>query len=112
MNGSLVPWSDPALSAKALQDSLQITRRLKSQFASASHSRRIVCREYFAEQKRYNIAEIPTTCAISSLCNGIPSVDAIRDGEIIDLNSSIGNYIKQTEKISDASNWECSIVTR
>jgi hypothetical protein len=49
---------------------------------------------------------------IKSVCNAIPNVDLLRDGDPIDWNSPAGSYVKQQSKTSDLSNWICSMQTQ
>jgi hypothetical protein len=70
------------------------------------------CRNFHPSTKSYEIHELPTTCLVKSVCDGAPNVDSLRDGDVVDWNSAIGNYVKQKNKISDVSSWVCWIRTQ
>lgn len=114
-SSTVVPWSDPAQAPQELQAMLVRIKSMNDRFRGATnvvHSRTISCRNYRPASQSYEIHELPTTCAIQSLCNGIPNVDSLRDGDVIDWNSPVGNYIRQQQKISDTSTWVCWIRTQ
>jgi hypothetical protein len=48
----------------------------------------------------------------SAMCKDFPNVDGIRAGDVIDMNSPVGNWIKQQSKDPDASEWVCWIEPR
>lgn len=116
INGStVIPWRDAPEAPQELQVMAGKIKAMNDRFRGdphVVHSRVISCRDYHPSTKSYAIHELPTTCAIQSLCNGIPSVDSLRDGELIDWNSPVGAYVKQQNKISDVSNWVCWIRTQ
>jgi hypothetical protein len=42
----------------------------------------------------------------------MPNLDSLRDGDLVDLNSSAGAFVKQQSKASDFSNWLCWVRTQ
>lgn len=118
INGSTVrPWRDAAEAPEQLQTMAAKIKSMRDRFASRTdphvvHTRFISCRDYHPETKSYGIHEFATTCLVKSLCNGIPNVDSLRDGERIDWNSPVGSYVKQQSKTSDVSNWVCWMRTQ
>ncbi len=118
INGPTVhPWRDAAEAPQQLQTMAAKIKSMRERFASRTdphvvHTRFISCRDYHPETKSYGIHEFSTTCPVKSLCNGIPNVDSLRDGERIDWNSPVGSYVKQQGKTSDVSNWVCWMRTQ
>jgi len=118
VNGStLVPWQDaveaPELLQKMSEKIKALNERVSQLTASNTvHGRAISCREFHPETKSYRIHEFPTTCLIKSVCDGMPNLDSLRDGDPLDLNSPAGSYVKQQAKVSDFSNWLCWIRTQ
>jgi len=116
INGSLVhPWRDSSEAPQQLRAMVGKIAAMNDRFRNDSrvvHSRLISCRNFHPATRSYEIHEIPTTCVIQSLCSGIPSTDSLQDGEVIDWNSSVGNYVKQQNKISDVSTWSCWVRTQ
>jgi hypothetical protein len=116
INGSTVyPWKDASQAAQQLQ---AVAARIKSTTDRSRndprvvHSRRISCRTFHPSTRSYEIYELAATCTVKGLCNGIPSLDSLRDGDPIDWNSPVGSYVKQQNKISDLSNSVCWIRTQ
>ena len=113
VNGStLVPWRDAAEASQLLQKTSANIKALNQRFSQLTASnvaggRSISCREFHPETKSYRIYEFPTTCLIKTVCDGMPNLDALRDGDPLDLNSPAGSYVKQRAKVSDVSNWLC-----
>jgi hypothetical protein len=113
VNGStLVPWRDAAEASQLLQKTSANIKALNQRFSQLTASnvaggRSISCREFHPETKSYRIYEFPTTCLIKTVCDGMPNLDALRDGDPLDLNSPAGSYVKQRAKVSDVSNWFC-----
>lgn len=116
INGStVIPWKDASLAPQELQTMAAKIKSQNDRFRGdphVVHSRLISCRNYHPSTKSYDIHELPTTCAVQSLCNGIPNVDSLRDGDVIDWNTPVGNYTKQQNKISDVSTWVCWLRTQ
>jgi hypothetical protein len=116
INGSAVrPWKDPSEAPQQLQRMATKIRLMRDRFRTdpnVLHSRLISCRNFHPSTKSYEIHEIQTTCLVDSLCDGVPNVDSLRDGDLVDWNSAIGNYVKQKTKISDVSSWVCWIRTQ
>jgi hypothetical protein len=116
IDGSMVhPWRDGSEAPQQLQVIVAKITAMNDRFRNDSHvvhSRLISCRNFRPATRSYEIHDIPTTCLIKSLCNGIPSTDSLRDGEVIDWNSPVGNYVKQKNQISDVSTWSCWIRTQ
>lgn len=118
VNGSTVyPWKDPAEAPGKIQAMAASVKQMHERFANANdphvlHSRFISCRDFQPETKSYSIHEIATDCAVKSMCNGIPSVDSLRDGDPIDWNTPVGTFIQRQKKISDVSNWVCWMRTQ
>ena len=44
-------------------------------------------------------------------CKGFPSLDDIRDGDVIDMNSPVGRWVTQYSKDSDSPHWACWVET-
>jgi hypothetical protein len=113
VNGStLVPWRDAAEAPQLLQKMSEKIKALNERFgqltaSNVAHGRSISCREFHPETKSYRIYEFPTTCLIKTVCDGMPNLDALRDGDPLDLNSPAGSFVKQQAKVSDVSNWLC-----
>lgn len=116
INGSTtIPWDDPAAAPGRLQAMAAKIKAMNDRFRSdphAAHARMISCRNFHPETKSYNISELSTSCLIKSLCNGIPSVDSLHDGDVIDWNTPEGEYVKKQNKITDTSIWTCWIRTQ
>ena len=118
VNGSVVyPWQDASQAPQQLQKMAEKIKETNDRFkeltgAHVLHTRLISCRDFHPETKSYAIHEFATTCLIKSLCNGMPNVDSLRDGDPIDWNSPAGSYVKQQSKISDVSNWVCWMRTQ
>ncbi|HYL64037.1 MAG TPA: hypothetical protein VE077_15585 [Candidatus Methylomirabilis sp.] len=116
INGSTVhPWKDASEAPQQLQTMAAKTKSMNDRFRNdphVVHSRRISCRHFHPSTRSYEIHELATTCLVKSLCNGVPNVDSLRDGDAIDWNSPVGNYVKQQNKISDASDWVCWLRTQ
>jgi hypothetical protein len=45
-----------------------------------------------------------TTCLVKSVCSGMPSLDGIPDGDVINMNSA-GRFVKRQSNDSDVSKW-------
>jgi hypothetical protein len=116
INGSTVrPWKDASEAPEQLQAMAAKIKLMRDRFRNdphVVHFRLISCRDFHPSTRSYQIHEIPTTCAVKSLCDGIPNVDSLRDGELIDWNSPVGSYVKKANKISDVSSWACWIRTQ
>jgi hypothetical protein len=116
VNDSTVhPWKDPSEAPQQLQGMATRIRSMRDRFRTdpnVVHSRFISCRNFHPSTKSYEIHELPTTCLVKSVCDGVPNVDSLRDGDVVDWNSAIGNYVKQKNKISDVSSWVCWIRTQ
>jgi hypothetical protein len=118
VNGSAVyPWRDASEARQQLQKIAAGIQVMRDRFRSPDdphvlHGRVISCREFRPEAKSYGIHEFPTTCLIKSLCNAMPNVDSLRDGDPVDWNSPAGSYVKQQSKSSDFSNWVCWMRTQ
>ena len=107
INGSTVhPWKDASEAPQQLQAVAATIKSMNDRFrnnAHVAHARRISCWHFHPSTKSYEIHELATTCLVKSLCNDFPNVDSLRDGDAIDWNSPVGKYVKQQNKISDAS---------
>ena len=116
INGSTVhPWKDAFEAPQQLQAMAAKIKSMNDRFRNdphVVHSRRISCRHFHPSTRSYEIHELATTCVVKSLCNDIPNVDSLRDGDAIDWNSPVGNYVKQQNKISDVSDWVCWLRTQ
>jgi hypothetical protein len=109
-NHALYAWTDAGEAPQKLQKMAASIKQMHDRIANLPntvHARTISCRDFHPEVKTYGIYELGTTCAIKSACNGIPTVDSLRDGDPIDWNASVGSYIKKELKIVDVSNWSC-----
>jgi hypothetical protein len=116
-NSAPVPWQDATAAPQLLQNMSEKIKALNdrvSQLTSSNtvHGRAIFCREFHPESKSYHIWEFSTTCLIKSACDGMPNLDSLRDGDLVDLNSSAGAFVKQQSKASDFSNWLCWVRTQ
>jgi hypothetical protein len=113
VNGStLVPWRDAAEAPQLLQKMSEKIKALNDRFSlltasNVGHGRSLYCRDFHPETKSYRIYEFPTICLVKTMCDGMPNLDALRDGDPLDLNSAVGSYVKQHAKVSDVSNWLC-----
>jgi hypothetical protein len=116
INGSTVhPWKDASEGPQQLQAIAAKIKLMNDRFRNdphAVHSRSISCRTFHPSTKSYEIHEFATTCAVKGLCNGVPNVDSLHDGDPIDWNSPVGSYLKQQNKISDVSTSVCWIRTQ
>jgi hypothetical protein len=116
INGSTVyAWKDPSEAPQQLQTMAAKIKLMRDRFHNdphVLHSRLISCRTFHPSTKSYEIHEFATTCAVKSLCNGVPNVDSLHDGDPIDWNSPVGSYVKQQNKISDISSSVCWIRTQ
>jgi hypothetical protein len=116
-NSAPVPWQDATAAPQLLQNMSEKIKALNdrvSQLTSSNtvHGRAIFCREFHPESRSYHIWEFSTTCLIKSACDGMPNLDSLRDGDLVDLNSSAGAFVKQQSKASDFSNWLCWVRTQ
>jgi hypothetical protein len=115
IDGFTVPWKDAPAAPLQLQTMAAKIQSTNDRFRNDPrnvHSRLITCRNFHPATKSYDIHELPTTCFIKSLCNGIPTVDSLGDGEPINWDSPVGIYVKQQNKISDVSTWSCWVRTQ
>lgn len=105
INGSTVrAWKDASEAPQQLQAiaaKIKLANDRSRNDPHVLHSRRISCRTFHPSTKSCDIHDFATTCAVKSLCNGIPNIDSLRDGDPINWNSPVGSYIKQQNKISD-----------
>ena len=76
------------------------------------HARLISCRFYHPERHAYEIHETATTCLLQNFCSGMPNVAALPDGDPIDWNSPVGDFIKAHNKITDPDSWTCWLRTQ
>jgi hypothetical protein len=107
-----IPWSDPSAAPGELQAMVEKIKSVNDVVRADPHaarSRVISCRNFHPETQSYDIHELPASCLIESLCNGIPTAGSLQDGEVIDWNSPLGNYVKLQNKIADVSTWTCWI---
>jgi hypothetical protein len=114
---TVIPWQDASEAPQLLQKTSEKIKALNdrmSQLTSTNvvHGRAISCREFHPEAKSYRVYEFSTTCFINSVCDGMPNLDSMRDGDLVDLNSSTGIYVKKQSKASDFSNWVCWVRTQ
>jgi hypothetical protein len=118
VNGSaVVPWQDASEAPRLLQNMSEKIQALNQRYSQLTatntvHGRAISCREYHPETKSYHVWEFPTTCLIKSACDGMPNLNAMRDGDPIDWNSPAGTFVKKQSKATDFSNWLCWIRTQ
>lgn len=118
VNGStLYPWRDPSEAPRQLQKIAAGIQAMHDRFSNPNdphvvHGRYISCRDFHPETTSYAVYEFSTSCLIKSLCNAMPNVDALRDGDPIDWNSPAGTYVKQQSRTSDFSNWVCWMRTQ
>ena len=118
VNGSTVyRWQDASQAPQQLQQTAARIKTMYDRFRNPSdaammHGRFISCREFHPETKSYHIYEFPMSCTIKSLCNAMPNVDSLRDGDPIDWNSPAGSYVKQQNGSADFSNWVCWMQTQ
>lgn len=118
VNGSTVyPWHDASEAPQQLRQTTDKIKAMYDRFRNPSdphlmHGRFISCREFHPETKSYNIYEFPLSCLIKSLCNAMPNVDSLHDGDPIDWNSPAGSYVKQQGKVADLSNCLCWMQTQ
>jgi hypothetical protein len=91
-------WKD----REASQQLQSVVSKIKLQRAQVvSHSgsqgaRVISCRSYRPSASAYDVHEF----------GGVAGIASLRDGDPIDWNSPVGNYLKQQNSI-DVSNWAC-----
>lgn len=114
-SSTTIPWSDLSAAPGQLQAMVAKIKSVNDVVRTdsrAAHSRVISCRNFHPETRSYDIHELPTSCLIESLCNGIPSASSLHDGDVIDWNSPLGNFVKQQNKITDTSTWTCWIRTQ
>jgi len=117
VNGTVYPWNDAANAPAQLQKIAANQKAMLNRFNNPNapnvvHSRMISCRFYKPEAKTYEIHEMSTTCAIQSLCSGMPNVENVRDGDPLDWSSPVGVFVKTQNKITDVSNWSCWLRTQ
>jgi hypothetical protein len=111
---TMIPWKDTSEAPQELQTMAARIKSMRNRFRNdphVLHSRFISCRNFHPATQSYDIYELSTMCTTKS-CDGIPSVDSLRDGDPIDWNSPVGSYVKQHRTISDASTWTCWIRTQ
>jgi hypothetical protein len=116
INGATAyPWKDATQAPQQLQTMASKIKSMRDRFRGdpqTVHSRLISCRTFHPSTRSYDIHEFSTTCLIKSLCNGMPNVDSLRDGDPIDWNSSVGTYLKQGNKLPDIPDSVCWLRTQ
>jgi hypothetical protein len=105
------PWKDPIETQIRLQAMAARINQNKNRSSQphASHDRWLYCRmldppnltNVFSCSGRENL----------EMCKDLPSLDGIRDGDVIDMNSPIGRWVTQHSKDSDTSQSACWIET-
>ena len=110
--GSAIAWLE-ADDARAKLD--KVVERIKAMrnrttgagATAAPEKRSVTCRYYHPETRSYELHIVQLSCAIRSLCAGMPDAAALRDGELIDWNSPLGSYVRKENKVTDSANWAC-----
>jgi hypothetical protein len=117
-NGSApIPWQDATEAPQLLQNMSEKIKALNERYRQLAapntiHGRSISCREFHPETKSYHIWDFSTACLIKSVCDGMPNLDQLRDGDLIDWNSPAGSFVKKQSKATDFANWVCWIRTQ
>ena len=102
-------WHDPIETQKRLQAMaarLATDKERNSKRSGASRRRWIHCRVLDPP----NLTMV-FPCPLSGGCTDAPELDGIRDGDLLDMNSSVGRWLQQQSKESDVSKWACWIET-
>jgi hypothetical protein len=115
VNGTaLHAWKDPGAASQRLQAA---TARIKLSRVSlffgpgVVHGRRIACRSFDPATHGTTLHVFETTCLVQSVCDGMPDLTGLADGDVLNLNSSVGRFIKQRSQGSDPSGWACWLET-
>jgi len=109
VNGTaLYAWKDPADAPQLLQ---AMTTRIKTNKERASrdatHARRISCRSFDAVKRLTTLHVIETSCLVKSVCSGMPNLEGMGEGDLIDMNSPTGSFVKRQTNDPGVSNWIC-----
>jgi hypothetical protein len=115
VNGTaLHAWRDPAEAPKLLE---AMTARIKTNMdrfmnvEGNTHGKRISCRSFDPVKRITTLHVIATTCLLKSICSGMPSLDGMAGGDLIDMNSATGGFIKRQSNDIDVSKWICWVET-
>lgn len=112
VNGSaLHHWKDPGEAPQLLQSMAARIKMNRDRVLSISgttlHGRRIACRSFDPLKRMTMLHMFETTCLVKSVCSGMPNLDATSDGDLIDMNSSAGSFVKRQSNNADVSSWIC-----
>ena len=110
VNGTaLHAWKDPAEAPQLLQAMATRIKTNKERFSiqGATHPRRISCRSFDPVKRLTTLHVIETTCLVKSVCSGMPNLEGMGEGDLIDMNSTTGSFVKRQTTDPGVSNWIC-----
>jgi hypothetical protein len=107
-------WTDPGEAPQLLKSTVERIKMNRERILSISgsvHGKRIACRNFDPVRKITSGHIFETTCLVKSVCSGMPNLDSTSEGDPIDMNSSIGSFIKRQSNNADVSSWICWLET-
>lgn len=110
VSGTLIHWKDPAEAPQLLQSMAERIKMNRERFLSTQstvHGKRIACRSFDPLKRITMLHTFATTCLVKSVCSGMPNLEGTPEGDPIDMNSSIGNFVKRQSSNTDVSGWVC-----
>lgn len=110
VNGTaLHAWKDPAEAPQLLQAMTARIKTNKERFGmqGTPRTKRISCRSFDAVKRLTTLHVIETTCLVKSVCSGMPNLEGLGEGDLIDMNSTTGGFIKRQSNNPGVSNWIC-----
>jgi len=112
VEGTKYSWVDQDKAPGKLRQ--QLLRAVGPPHASGQsiRGRSIHCRAYHPQSRSYDLHNFATQCLIQSLCSAMPDVSGLRDGEEINLQSSVGDFIRKQAKTGDTADWSCWMITQ
>jgi hypothetical protein len=115
VNGSVArAWKDPGEAPQLLQAMAARIKASKDRYVNGPgvmHGRRISCRSFDPSTRSTMLHVFETTCLVQSLCSGKPDLSGLTDGDVLNLDSSVGRYVKQRSKDANISGWVCWLET-
>jgi hypothetical protein len=110
VNGTaLHAWKDPAEAPQLLQAMTTRIKTSKERFGiqGATRAKRISCRSFDSVKRLTTLHVIETTCLVKSVCSGMPNLEDMGEGDLIDMNSTAGSFVKRQTNDPGVSKWIC-----
>jgi len=116
VNGTaLHAWKDPADAPQLLQAMTNRIKTNKERFTNiqvGSHPKRISCRSFDSVKRLTTLHVIETSCLVKSVCSGMPNLEGMAEGDLIDMNSTAGGFVKRQTNDPGVSKWICWVEIR